>query len=123
MLMQQLGLGQAAQVVQGSASSACAPAPVAAAARSAAVDAAGPLPAPPATASPSAAASSPASLEPTLLSQLACPITQEVMAEPVFAADGTTFERSRHPSWVLGLWGWVQGIVQRRQWPGLSEPA
>ena len=102
--MQQLGLLQAAPVVQGSSSGGSAPAPAAEAVRSPAGTATGALlPAPPASALPSAALSSPTDLDPALLSQLVCPITQEVMADPVSTADGTTFERSA----IQG--GWVQG--------------
>ena len=36
----------------------------------------------------------PARLDPALLSQLLCPISQEPMVDPVVAADGTTFERA-----------------------------
>jgi hypothetical protein len=114
MLMQQLGLGQATPGGAGSGSDASASALVAAAVTSTADAAAGPLPAPsagvPASTPPLAAPRPPTDLDPALTSQLVCPITQELMADPVFAADGTTFERSAiqggcgGSGWVVVVW-------------------
>ena len=62
------------------------------------------------TPTPPAAPSPPADLDPALLSQLVCPITHEVMVDPVFASDGTTFERAAIQGGcrALGCGGWAQ---------------
>ena len=54
------------------------------------------------TAAAAAAAVPPLPLDPTLLSDLCCPITHEPMSDPVVAADGTTYERAA----IEGGWGW-----------------
>ena len=84
LLMRQLGLGGP----DAGAASAAAGVPPVAESGGAGTSSAAPPPPPPAAAFTAPPA---AGLDPALLSELCCPITQELMTDPVVAADGNTF--------------------------------